>query len=156
MNAPELADFMFENAKKIVESGRAVVAMLGVFHDGGMKFVPIPWRSPREKTVVLAFIRHMLAEDDAIKAYAIVSEAWMSNIPAGAITQDLPMPRDDPKRIESLIVTAYGRSGEGITLLAEIRTEEGARTVNEPERWQAGEMQFGQMVNLFEPGKVGH
>jgi hypothetical protein len=146
----QLVKHMFTNAKEIIESGREAIPMLVLQHGDKLTFVGIPWRNHCEKEFAIAAIRHLLAKDAGITAYAMVSEAWQSTTD-GPDPEFKVQPRHDPKRREVVIVTGFDRGGESAFRVAEIKTlPDKVRRVMLPDD-KDYEAMAGQMINFFAP-----
>jgi hypothetical protein len=151
----QLVDFMFHRAKSIIESGREAIPMLVLQQGKGLSFIGIPWRNPSEKEFAISAIRKLLAENQEVDTYAMVSEAWASRTETADRTAEFTVqPRDDPKREELVMVTGYSRGGESAFLIATIKTlPDKSRRVMLPEK-KDYTLMVGQMVNFFAPEEV--
>lgn len=154
-NVTTLAEHAFRCAKLIIERSDQELMPVWLIQTraGKMEVVSTPWRNNEEKFAAYAGIRQALETTQA-EHYAHVSEAWMLERKGG---WDGERPSQAADRVEVLIVTAFARGGRNYMIIADIKTENGRRTVSEPRPgWgyiPPGDERavYGAAVDLFRP-----
>jgi hypothetical protein len=152
MTLDELADFALHGASMCMcQIGRALPVFLIVREDGRMlPFMMTPWRNDNERRLTMTAAREVMDACNAT-AYAHVYEAWTLNTKPGE-PQPAVRPRENPGRIDTLIVDCHNRAGERITITAKIVTEGAVRHVGEVMvREKGAKTEFGELVNLLLP-----
>lgn len=148
MNLRELTRWGFGVAKTTIEKGEEVVPVfLAIMADGEVGIIMSPWQDADAKTATFQAMRRFF-EVKQVQAYAFVCECWcLCETPEKP--WDGSMPSESPERVDTLMVDAWSREGEHISMMVEIdHGADGKRSVTrEPE--PMGEEARGQAVNLL-------